>query len=174
MRIPDGDSLSLSSSFTVIMAFLVSLCTWSRLWYFLSFFLFFFLWRKRKNQKQKAAGLNAMLELRIVNTKPCNLQNAFVIFTSNFSFSTEWVPHMKRGNQKRSCGMRWAKNERKDEWQSLRPPALLYVSSLLVSQDNNNQFTSVYIRFASGDILICSRQYKIISLHVSIWNMLTE
>lgn len=92
MRIPDGDSLSLSSSFTVIMALLFLLCTWSRLWHFLVFFFFFE--DKKKNQKQKAAPLNAMLKLRIVNTKPCNLQNAFVIFTSNFSFSTERVPHM--------------------------------------------------------------------------------
>lgn len=57
-------------------------------------FFFLFFWEQEKNQKQKAAPLNSMLKLRIVNTKPCNLQNAFVIFTSNFSSSTEWVPHM--------------------------------------------------------------------------------
>lgn len=51
-----------------------------------------------------------MLMPRIVNTKPCNLQSAFVIFTSNFSCSAARVPHMKTEESQGSRGMRRAKN----------------------------------------------------------------
>lgn len=67
-----------------------------------------------------------MLMPRIVNTKPCNLQSAFVIFTSNFSCSAERVPHMKMEESQSSHGMRQAKNGRRDGWR-WRGPQLSHV-----------------------------------------------
>lgn len=63
-----------------------------------------------------------MLMPRIVNTKPCNLQSAFVIFTSNFSCSAARVPHMKTEESQGSHGMRQAKNGHKDGWRRPGPP----------------------------------------------------
>lgn len=64
-------------------------------------FLRFFPAKIEKKQTRKhPAGLNAEPELRIVNTRPCNLQNAFVIFTSNFSFSTDGAPRTERRRQR--------------------------------------------------------------------------
>lgn len=60
--------------------------------YGLSFFTLYFQFTVVfivKPKGRHAAGQNVVSELRIVNIKPCNLQNAFVIFSSNFSFSTD-------------------------------------------------------------------------------------
>lgn len=111
MRIPDGDSLSLSWPFCCNYGLSLFFTLYLKLAVVFSpFFLFFFF----ASSEEKASGPNAMLMLRIVNTKPCNLPNAFVIFTSNFSGSTVRVPHMKTEESKGSRGMRPAKNEHKD------------------------------------------------------------
>lgn len=115
-----------------------------------SFFPFFFFSEGKKKQNEHAAGLNAMFELRIVNTKPCNLQNAFVIFTSNFSFSTEWVPHMKSGNQKEAVEcVRVKMNTKMND-------SLICVTATHFTPSSHH----LYVKFVPGGILICSSEYK--------------